>query len=99
MFYCSDIVGNSGGDWTASIAGQLSVDGNICLDPAFCNPLDGDYHLHYLSPCAPDNNDCETMTLIGAMPVACYDAELLVVPDTVYWYDANRIVPISATLY
>lgn len=98
-FYCSDIIGNSGGDWTGSIAGQLGVDGNISLDPAFCDMMDGDYQLHYLSPCAPNNNGCGAMTLIGALPVACYDAKLLVDPDTMYRYDANRIIPITATVY
>jgi hypothetical protein len=45
------------------------TDGNISLDPLFCNPLFGDYHLYAISPCAEANTgDCGR---IGAFEAAC----------------------------
>jgi len=48
--YC-DLHGNTGGDWTGSIAGQNGINGNISLDPLFNAPAAGDYHLTAASPC------------------------------------------------
>jgi hypothetical protein len=73
----SDIYGNTGGDWKGCIAGQLGVDGNICLDPQFCseNPSeDENWSIQSDSPCAPEQSGCG---LIGAWGVECgtVDAE------------------------
>ena len=68
---CCDIYGNAGGDWVGTIAGQLGQDGNICEDPLFCDPENGDFTLHCTSPCAPftpPNTECD---LIGAWPIGC----------------------------
>ena len=68
---CCDLHGNDSGDWTGCVAGQLGVDGNIALDPLFCDPAVGDFTLAEDSPCAafsPPNPGCD---LIGAWPVAC----------------------------
>ncbi len=68
---CCDIFGNAGGDWVGGIAGQCGVDGNICKDPLFCDPANGDFHLDAASPCAPFspvNPECD---LVGAWPVGC----------------------------
>ncbi len=68
---CCDVYGNAGGDWTGCIADQLGVDGNICADPLFCDPENGDFALDCMSPCAPftpPNAECD---LIGAWPVGC----------------------------
>jgi hypothetical protein len=59
--HCSDI---GDGDFNG-------VNGNISLDPLFCDPLAGDYHLDDGSPCrpfSPENPDCD---LVGAWPVGC----------------------------
>ncbi len=67
---CCDLYGNAGGDWTGPIADQLGTNGNICLDPLFCdsNPL-RPYLLSGASPCAPGQTPgCD---LIGAWPVGC----------------------------
>jgi hypothetical protein len=66
---CVDIFGNADGDWVGLIAGQYGVNGNICLDPLFCDPTEGDLFLREGSPCLPEHNpDCG---LIGAFPQGC----------------------------
>ncbi|MCK4413759.1 MAG: right-handed parallel beta-helix repeat-containing protein [Candidatus Eisenbacteria sp.] len=68
---CCDLYGNSGGDWTGCIASQENVNGNITLDPLFCDPENGDYHLHADSPCAPGGPVHPGCGLIGAWGAAC----------------------------
>lgn len=71
---CCDIYGNAGGDWVGDIADQLGVNGNICEDPLFCDPEDGDFAIPSDSPCAPDYNpECG---LIGAWPAECCVGDL-----------------------
>lgn len=68
---CCDIYGNAGGDWVGSIAGQYGINGNICENPLFCDPGNGDFTVACTSPCAPftlPNPECD---LIGAWPVGC----------------------------
>lgn len=72
---CTDIFGNAGGDWVGQIADQYGLNGNICLDPMFCDPENGDFTLSEGSPCLPDYNpDCG---LIGAHHRGC------ILPSTV----------------
>ena len=70
-FTCSNIYGNTRGDWSGYIADQLGVDGNISLDPLFC--LDANPPLPYgideESPCRPTFNP--TCGLVGYYPVGC----------------------------
>ncbi|MBP6875294.1 MAG: hypothetical protein KBD56_04430 [Candidatus Eisenbacteria bacterium] len=66
---CCDIFGNEGGDWVGCIESQQGVNGNISLDPLFCDWQDGDLHLEVDSPCAPEYNPA--CGLIGALPVGC----------------------------
>ncbi len=73
---CSDLYGNSGGDWIDGIADQLGVDGNFTADPMFCDPGSGDFELHVLSPCA----DAPGCGVVGALGVGC-GVEWLVNPD------------------
>jgi len=65
---CCDVFGSAGGDWTECIADQLGMDGNLSLDPLFCDPAAGDWTLHADSPCGPGNPDCGQ---IGAWPLGC----------------------------
>jgi hypothetical protein len=68
---CCDIYGNAGGDWVGAIAGQYGINGNMSVDPLFCDPENLDFTLHGDSPCAPfspPNPECD---LIGAWPVGC----------------------------
>ena len=64
---CTDLYGNTGGDWVECLADQLGTNGNISLDPLFCDLDSGDFRLHTSSPCAP-GPECD---LIGALPVNC----------------------------
>jgi len=66
---CTDIYGNSGGDWMGPIADQLGVNGNISADPLFCDPARGDYSLEGFSPCLPYNNNC--YVVMGAYGLGC----------------------------
>jgi predicted outer membrane repeat protein len=66
---CCDIYGNAGGDWTGYIADQYGTDGNISVDPLFCDAGSGDLGLHANSPCLPwYNPECG---LIGAWAEGC----------------------------
>ncbi|MCP4546468.1 MAG: DUF5123 domain-containing protein [bacterium] len=67
---CCNVFGNAGGDWVDYITGLNGVDGNICLDPLYCDAAAGDYRLVDDSPCLPDNNDCdETIGALGGCGV------------------------------
>lgn len=48
---CTNIYGNTPGDWVGSIAGLDTVNGNFSLDPKFCDPANGDFSLRPGSPC------------------------------------------------
>ncbi len=71
---CTNIWGNPDGDWTGGIADYLGIDGNISLDPQFCDPVMDDFQLQASSPCAPYSPPNETCDLIGAWPVGCSTA-------------------------
>ncbi len=78
LLSCCDIWGNPEGDWTECIAGQLGINGNLCLDPLFCDPWDETIlTLSAPSCCLPENNSCGV--LIGALGQGCSD--YLVYPD------------------
>jgi len=64
-----DIYGNSGGDWVGEIQGQFGLNGNISLDPLFCNVASRDFTLATSSPCLPENNP--DGVLIGACGWGC----------------------------
>jgi predicted outer membrane repeat protein len=68
-FACSDIYGNSGGNWTGYIAGQLGVSGNISANPLLCGLPDGDLTVGDNSPCLPAGNSCGVQ--IGAYGEGC----------------------------
>lgn len=67
---CCDIFGNAGGDWVGNIADQNGINGNFSLDPYFCDPENGDFHLWNHTPCVQDG--CGR---IGAMGMGCWDPQ------------------------
>jgi len=71
---CCDIYGNAGGDWTGILAEQLGINGNMCVDPLYCDPPAQNFMIDETSPCAPENNpECG---LMGALGVGCYSSEV-----------------------
>jgi hypothetical protein len=81
---CCDLYDNAGGDYVNCALGQHGQDGNIEMDPRFCDMENGDYRLNDESPCAPfspPNDECD---LIGAWPAGCGTGEpqtYLIRPD------------------
>jgi predicted outer membrane repeat protein len=69
LLSCCDIYGNTAGDWSDCVVDQLGVNGNISVDPIFCDVETGDFTLREDSPCAEENNP--GCGLIGSWPVAC----------------------------
>jgi hypothetical protein len=69
---CCDFFGNAGGDWRYCIQDQYDGVRNISVDPLFCDPEQGDFHLRPESPLA-NNLYCG---LIGALPVGCSSSEV-----------------------
>jgi hypothetical protein len=67
---CCDIYGNDSGDWVGCIASQFGNDGNIRMDPLFCDPDSGDFTLQLESPCMADSAP-PGCPRIGAHDVGC----------------------------
>lgn len=68
-FECSDIYGNTGGDWTGKIENQSDQDGNLSIDPMFCSDETGDYRLQSRSPLVETGDTCNR--LIGILDLGC----------------------------
>lgn len=66
---CCDAFENVGGNYGGLLEDPTGHDGNISLDPAFCDWEAGNYTLASYSPCLPQNNECEL--LIGALDQGC----------------------------
>jgi len=64
---CSDVFGNTNGDWVGDIAGQDAEFGNFSADPLFCDLEAGDLTLNSRSPCLPQN----LCGLVGALGLGC----------------------------
>ncbi len=73
LAYCSDLYGNSNGDWGGSPS-QIGTNGNISLDPLFCDFAAENYGLQEGSPCGPGTPPNPECSLIGAWPVSCAPA-------------------------
>ena len=58
---CSDLFGNSHGNWTGPWANQLGVNGNIEADPLYCDAANGNFGLQADSPCLPPASACGAM--------------------------------------
>jgi hypothetical protein len=66
---CTNIYGNTNGDWFDCIAHLAGANGNFSADALFCDPENGDYTIRSDSPCAPPGvTGCG---LVGALPVGC----------------------------
>jgi hypothetical protein len=73
---CCNEFGNEPGDWFYHVSGQYGIDGNIRVDPMFCDAESGDFGLHAESPMRPEASPCGE--LVGALGVSCsncYDVD------------------------
>ena len=77
---CCDVFGNEGGGYTGAIDDQTGIDGNIAVDPLFCDLDAGDIHLLQESLCLPENNDCGV--LMGAWGGGCATTPVVDGPPT-----------------
>lgn len=68
---CSNIAENSNGDWIGCVADQSDLDGNLSVDPLFCDVSGGFLWPLAASPLAAANNSCAV--LIGALDVGPED--------------------------
>lgn len=71
LITCTDLYGNSAGDWVGDIADQGGIQENLSADPIFCSENPGEefeFSLQDDSPCAPELNSCG---ILGAWPVGC----------------------------
>lgn len=64
---CCDVYENTGGNYSDCISGMNGVDGNISVDPWFCEPDSGNFALDINSPCL----DAPGCSQIGAYGSAC----------------------------
>jgi len=62
---CSDVYGNTGGDYVDCLAGLGSVYGNLSVDPEFCRPESLNFHLSVGSPLI-DAPGCGQVGALGA---------------------------------
>ncbi|MEE9442336.1 MAG: hypothetical protein V3V99_06675 [candidate division Zixibacteria bacterium] len=67
-FFCTNISENQY-DWDSEISHHLGQNGNISLDPLFCDIENNDFSISSDSPCALANNECGV--LIGCFYVQC----------------------------
>ncbi|MCP4293493.1 MAG: T9SS type A sorting domain-containing protein [bacterium] len=65
----SDVYGHGQGDYTGPVAGQLGNNGNISLDPLYCDEGAGDFTLRGDSPCAAAS--APNGVRMGNQPVGC----------------------------
>jgi hypothetical protein len=55
----------------SDVRGGWEGEGNLDVDPLFCDPDNDDYHLSAFSPCAPGVQP--NLELIGALAAGCHD--------------------------
>jgi hypothetical protein len=73
---CNDVWQNPGGNWIG-IPDPTGTNGNISLDPLFCDPAEGDLTLASDSPCLPGNPGNGGCGQIGALGLGCEYASIV----------------------
>lgn len=94
---CNDVFGN-GTNYTG-MTNPTGTNGNISVNPRFCDPASDDYHISTASACQPGNGSCG---LIGALSGVCppdaahstveffsATGALMVVPNPAAWDDGG----------
>ncbi|MCP4293792.1 MAG: T9SS type A sorting domain-containing protein [bacterium] len=93
---CSNIFGNSGGDWFGSISPQLQVEGNLSVDPQFCDPNLGNNFRFNLVPDSPCAGSADGCGLMGAWSAQCQTTPAYISDFLSQW--ENGLPKISWTL-
>jgi predicted outer membrane repeat protein len=70
---CNDVYGNQNAAWSG-VTDPTGTDGNIAVDPLFCDAAGGNFGLQAASACRPENSGA--CGLIGAMLGACFVSEV-----------------------
>jgi len=73
-FHCNNSFGNEENDWGVYGFDANDEFGNISEEPYFCDSDNGNYSIADISPCAPDNNECNV--LMGAGDIDCTMTDL-----------------------
>lgn len=69
LITCTDVYGNTRGDWVGNIANQEESRGNLTVDPLFCSlELTAPPVLQFGSPCTLAGGGCDDL---GALGVGC----------------------------
>ena len=82
---CSNIYGNTGGDWIDPIESQRELSGNLSADPMFCDYPPGNsvrFNLMPNSPCSGEYSFCSGM---GAWEVGCGITPVTILSFEVQW--------------
>ena len=94
---CCDLYGNTLGSWVGCVESLADENGNLYVNPLFCNLATRDFHLARNSQCAPANNLCGD--LIGALEVGCDGMGTEITPCIMYVYHAYSVEPREAEIY
>jgi FlgD Ig-like domain/Right handed beta helix region len=68
---CTDLYGNSDGDWVGEIAHLVFSQDNMSVDPQFCSQKQGDWNRFYVSNGSPIVENQGRCTAIGSKPAGC----------------------------
>jgi len=91
---CCDVFGNEAGDYGGTADDQTGVNGNLAVDPFFCDLAGGDLTLAANSPCLPAGNDCGVQ--MGAFGQGCDVASPVApIPAAVFGLAPNRPNPFN----
>ncbi len=82
---CSDIFGNTRGDWVGSISAQLGVSNNLSADPLFCGDDEGSIFSLALSDDSPASSPDLACGYMGAWPIGCYTTGATVSSFSARW--------------
>ncbi|MEW5922463.1 MAG: dockerin type I domain-containing protein [Candidatus Zixiibacteriota bacterium] len=94
---CCDLYGNTLGSWVGCIESFAEENGNLYVNPLFCNIAARDFHIARNSQCAAANNLCSD--LIGALDVRCGGIGTEIAPCIMYVYYAYALEPEYADIY
>ena len=90
--FCTDIFGNVGGDWVGCLLHKQLINGNLAVDPQYCQPNAPNLTLKSTSPCLAVNNSCAE--LIGANGLGCVVTDVNDAEDLLpYEYELNQNYP------